>query len=141
MASFNQIFLLGNLTREPETKFLPSGMAVCSFGIAVNKKLGGDKPDRVLFIDCTVFDKQAQIAGEYLHKGSQVLINGELVLDQWEKDGVKHSRHKVTVNNFTMLGPGGKGGSHAPSKTEDEYPQTAPPARSNASPAGDDIPF
>lgn len=139
MASFNSLVLLGNLTREPEVKFLPSGMAVCEFGIAVNKKLGSGKPDRVLFIDCTVFDKQAQVAGEYLHQGSQVLLQGELVFDQWEKEGQKRSKHKMTVNNFTMLGsPGGKGGSHAPSKTDDEYSQAL--AKQSAPPV-DDIPF
>jgi single-strand DNA-binding protein len=138
VAYLNDCKFLGNLTREPEVKFLPSGMAVCEFGIACNKKLGGGKPDRVLFIDVTLFEKKAQVAGEYLHKGSQVLVSGELVLDQWEKNGEKRSKHKLTANDFQMLDKRAGGGDSSSQVRDDanDYAQ-APAAKTD----DDDVPF
>jgi single-strand DNA-binding protein len=123
MASFNSLILLGNLTREPAVKYLQTGKAVCEFGIAVNKKMGGDKPDRVLFIDVTLFDKRAEAAGEYLKKGSPVLVSGELQLDQWEQDGQKRSKHKMLAHDFQMM-PRGQGGQHE--SPRDEVSQVNP---------------
>lgn len=131
MASYNKCTFLGNVTRDPELKYLPSGVAVCDFGIAVNKKLGKDKPDRVLFLDVTIFERKAEVAAEYLRKGSQVLVEGELVLDQWtdKTTGDKRSRHKLNGFDFQMLGsPRGAGndaGGSQVTKTVDEYPQAA----------------
>lgn len=135
MASFNQWLGLGNLTREPEMKHLQSGLAVCEFGIAVNEKRK-DKPDEVLFIDVTCFNKTAEIAAEYLHKGSQILLNGKLKFEQWEADGQKRSKHRIICNDFQMLGaPKGERFSQA-GKTVDEY------AQAPAKPADDsEIPF
>ena len=146
MASYNKCTFLGNLTRDPELQHLQSGLAVCNFGIAVNKKLGKDKPDRVLFLDVAMFERKAEVAAEYLHKGSQVLIEGELILDQWtdKTSGEKRSKHKLTAFDFQMLGKRGDESSQD-GRTEDEYPQ-APAARNQRSaapapPPGDDIPF
>lgn len=144
MASVNKCMFLGNLTRDPELKHLQSGTAVCEFGIAVNKKLGGGKPDRVLFLDVTLFDKKAEVAAEYLRKGSQCFLEGELVLEQWEdkNGGGKRSKHKLTAFDFQMLGKRGDETSQD-GRTEDEYSQAAPSSRSRsaAPPPGDDIPF
>lgn len=123
-ASWNSVTLLGNLTREPEFKHTQGGMEICEFGMAVNEKRKG-KEDLVLFIDVAMFDKQAAVAGEYLQKGSQILLQGKLKLDQWsdKETGAKRSKISVVGNSFQMLGsPGGK----QPSKTEDEYPQAPP---------------
>lgn len=143
MASVNKCQFLGNLTRDPELKHLQSGTAVCEFGIAVNKKLGGGKPDRVLFLDVTLFDKKAEVAAEYLRKGSQVYLDGELVLDQWDDKatGQKRSKHKLTAFDFQMLGKRGDESSQD-GRTEDEYSQASPVKR-QAAPATDpsDIPF
>jgi single-strand DNA-binding protein len=145
MASFNQVTIAGNITRDPEVKYLQSGKAVCELGVAINqprKGQNGERIDNTIFVDVTLWERTAEIAGEYLKKGAPVLIGGELAMDQWEKDGKKFSKLKITGRVLQMLGsPGGnKGGQHSQAgATEDEYPQ-APPSRQAAPPA-DDIPF
>lgn len=134
MASFNQVVLLGNLTREPELKVTPGGLQVCSFGLAVNEKRDGK--EETLFLDVAMFARQAEIAAEYLTKGAPVLISGKLKLETWEKDGKKFSKLKVVGQAMQMLGaPKGERFSQA-GKTEDEYAQ-APAAKV----ADDDVPF
>src|SRR3954468_9534734 len=115
MASFNRVILLGNLTRDVEVKYLQSGMAVTEIGLAVNdrrKNQAGEWVDEVTFVDITLWGRTAEVAGEYLSKGSPVLIEGRLKLDQWEKDGQKHSKLKVTGEKMQMLGTkdGARGG-------------------------------
>lgn len=141
-ASFNQVTLLGNLTREPELKHTQGGMQICEFGMAVNEKRKG-KDDLVLFVDVAVFDKLAEVAGEYLNKGSQILLQGKLKLDQWEdkNGGGKRSKISVIGNSFQMLGAP-KGGQHSQAgPTEDEYSQA--PAKQPAATLTDEqeIPF
>ena len=136
MASFNQVTIAGNVTRNPEVKYLQSGKAVCELGIAINesrKGQDGGRIDETVFVDVTLWERTAEVAGEYLTKGSPVLIGGKLKLESWEKDGKKFSKLKVIGNVLQMLGQ--RGGSNSQvSKTVDEYPQTAPAA-------SDDIPF
>ncbi len=120
MASLNQLTMLGNLTRDPETKYLASGTCVAEFGIAVNERVkkGNDWVDEPCFIDVTLFGKQAEVAGEYLSKGASVLITGRLKYEQWEKEGVKRSKHKFVGDRMQMVG--GKRGEH--DQTRDESP-------------------
>ena len=93
MASYNRVILLGNLTRDPEIRYLASGMAVCDVGLAVNdrrKNASGEWVDETTFVDVTVWGRTAEVMGEYLSKGSPVLIEGRLKLDSWEgQDGQK----------------------------------------------------
>ena len=110
MASFNKVVLVGNLARDPEVRHTPSGTAVTDIGLAVNnrwfdKQANAWQEDPV-FIDVTLWARQAEIAGEYLSKGSQVLIEGRLQLDQWEdrESGQKRSKLKVVGENMRMLG-------------------------------------
>ena len=114
MASFNRVILVGNLTRDPELRYIPSGTAVSDIGIAVNDRVkkGDQWVDEVTFIDVTLWGRTAEIANEYLSKGSPVLIEGRLKLDRWEKDGQKHSKLKVTGDKLQMLGSkdGARGG-------------------------------
>lgn len=110
MPSFNKVILMGNLTRDVEVRYTPSGTAVAEIGLAVNDKrkdASGQWVDETTFVDVTLFGRQAEVAGEYLAKGSPVLIEGRLKLDQWEKDGQKRSKLKVVAENMRMLG--GKG--------------------------------
>jgi len=106
--SMNRVILLGNLTREPELKYTDKGVAVCEFGLAVNRKYktkaGEDKED-TLFIECAAWDKQAESCGGYLEKGSQVLIEGRLKFDQWDdkQTGQKRSRITVTAERVQFL--------------------------------------
>ena len=135
MASFNRVILMGNLTRDPELRYIQSGMAVSEIGLAVNdrrKTATGEWVDEPTFVDVTIWGRQAETASEYLTKGSPVLIEGRLKLDTWEKDGQKRSKLKVVCENMRLVGTrGGAGG--APS----ERPQGAarPAQRGGGGPA------
>lgn len=142
MASFNKVILMGNLTRDPEVRYTPGGTAVSEIGLAVNdrrKDAKGDWVDEVTFVDITLWGRQAEIAGEYLNKGSQILVEGRLKLDSWEKDGQKRSKLRVVGENMRMLGGkgGGKGGSGGgPGPDESEYggDDGPPPSTSSSRP-------
>jgi len=113
MASFNRVILVGNLTRDVELKYLQSGMAVTELGLAVNdrrKTPSGEWVDETTFVDITLWGRTAEVAGEYLGKGSSVLIEGRLKLDTWEKDGKKNSKLRVVGEKMQMLGGKGGGG-------------------------------
>jgi single-strand DNA-binding protein len=139
MAFANKVILLGNLTRDPESRGLPSGGTVVSTGIAVNRKWSGG--EEVLFMDLSVFGKLADIVAQYARKGMQVYLEGRLKLDQWnDREGNKRSKISAVVDTFQMLGsPPAKPGEH-------EYyqpPQQSPPAASSSGfqVPDDDIPF
>jgi single-strand DNA-binding protein len=102
MPSFNDLTLVGHITKDPVLSYLPSQTPLAEFGIAVNDKYK-DK-ETVMFIDCVCFGKQAETLNKYVKKGDPLLINGKLTLDQWQsQDGQKRSKHKVMVNRFTFL--------------------------------------
>lgn len=141
---YNKVILAGNLTRDIEIKYTQGGSAIGNTAIATSRKFKsatGEQKEEVLFIDLTFFGRTAEIANQYLRKGSKVLVDGRLKLDQWTaQDGSKRSRHSVTVENLQMLGSKdeaapmgdngyGQGGSSdydAPS--HDSYSQPAPSA-------------
>lgn len=107
MASFNRVILVGNLTRDVELKYLQSGTAVTEVGLAVNsrrKNQAGEWVEETVFVDVTLWGRTAEVASEFLGKGSSVLIEGRLKLDSWEKDGQKHSRLRVVGETMQMLG-------------------------------------
>ena len=104
---FNRIVLVGNLTKPIELRYTQSGAAIGSSGIAVTRKytLNGEKREETCFIDITFFGKQAEIANQYLSKGSKLLVEGRLKFDQWtDNNGQNRSKHTVAVENMTMLG-------------------------------------
>ena len=105
--------MLGNLTRDCELRYLPTGGAVCTTGIATNrkfKKQDGSQGEDVCFIVITFFGRTAEIANQYLKRGSQVLVEGRLKLDQWtDQNGVKHSKHSIQVESLQMIGDRGQG--------------------------------
>lgn len=107
MATFNHVSLVGNLTRDVETRFTGSGATVGSFGIAVNsrEKDGAGYKDRADFFEVTVFGKTAEACAEFLSKGSAVLVSGKLRLERWEKDGKKYSAVKVAAFDVQFLSP------------------------------------
>jgi single-strand DNA-binding protein len=159
MASFNRVILLGNTTRDPELRYLQSGMAVTDLGLAVNdrrKSANGEWVDETTFVDVTLWGRTAEIAGEYLTKGSPVLIEGRLKLDSWEtQDGQKRSKLKVVGERMQLLGGRGQGGGEGggrPAPAARRAPQNNP--YNQAAPAddmydapppdaagGDEIPF
>jgi len=150
MASFNRVILMGNLTQDVEVRFIPSGTAVTDLRLAVNdrRKRGDEWVEETTFVDVTLWARQAEVAGEYLSKGSPVLIEGRLQLDTWEtNDGQKRSKLKVVGERMQMLGSrGGRGGGDGgrPARqTGDEYSQPAPADDDYGPPqqGGGEIPF
>ena len=140
MANYNRIVLVGNLTRDPQLKYLPSQMPVVDFGLAVNHKWrskDGQDREEVLFVDCSCFGKGAEIINTYCQKGKQLLVEGRLKLDVWEdkQGGGKRSKHSVVVDNFQFLGSreGGAGGG-APQQAYDDTSGGVAPARAPARP-------
>jgi single-strand DNA-binding protein len=112
MASFNKVVLVGNLTRVPELRHIPSGLAVTDIGLAVNdrrKSATGEWIEEVTFVDITVWGRWAEIVCEHATKGSQLLVEGRLKQDSWESEGQKRSKLKVIAERTMLLGP--KGGS------------------------------
>ena len=104
---FNKIILVGHLTREIELRYTPSGAAIGSCGIAVTRKytLNGEKREETCFIDITFFGKSAEIANQYLTKGSKLLIEGVLKFEQWtDQNGQSRSKHSISVESMEMLG-------------------------------------
>ena len=128
MASYNRVILVGNLTRDIELRYLPSGMAVTDIGLAVNdrrKNQAGEWIEETTFVDVTLWGRTAEVASEYLGKGSSVLIEGRLKLDSWETDGQKRSKLKVVGEKMKMLG--GRGSRDAgPPKDQADF---GPPAQ------------
>ncbi len=106
MTSFNKVILLGNLTRDPEVRYTPNGVAVASFAIAVNRKYkqGDETKDEVSYIDIVVFGKQAESCGQYINKGDSVLIDGRLQQRRWEtEDGQKRSKVEVVAQSVNFM--------------------------------------
>jgi single-strand DNA-binding protein len=120
MASFNKVILLGNVTRDPELRYISSGTPVTEIGLAVNNRrkcTNGEWVDETTFVDVTFWSRDAEIAGEYVTKGSPIMIEGRLKLDTWEKDGKKNSKLRVVGERLVLLGSrqggpeGGRGGA------------------------------
>jgi single-strand DNA-binding protein len=156
MANFNKVILVGNLTRDPEMRFLPSQMAVVDFGLAINHRYrtaSGEDREEVCFIDCSAFGKTAETINQYCKKGKPILVEGRLKYETWEdkQGGGKRSKHKIVIDGFQFLGSrdgGASGGAPAAGSTEggDETGQPAPrpaarpaPARPSAAPAAPPI--
>lgn len=119
--NYNRVLLMGNLTRDPELKYLPSQTAIVEFGLAVNRKWkskDGTDGEETCFVDCTAFGKTAEVMNQYLAKGRPVFIEGRLKLDQWQdsKTGANRSKLRVVVENFQFVG-GRQDGQQA---TEDQ---------------------
>lgn len=110
MASFNRVVLMGNVTRDIELRYTPGGKAVTDLGLAVNEKVkrGDEWADVTTFVEVTLWGRTAEVASEYLQKGSPAHIEGRLRLETWEQEGQKRSRLKVVADSLQLL-PGGKG--------------------------------
>ena len=116
MVSMNKVMLMGNLTRPPEIKILPSGNSVCEFGLAINRKFttrDGDERDEVAYVELSCFGRGGEVIKQYCDKGSPLFVEGRLRYDSWQNDkGEKRNRLSVIVDNFQLLPDGrGKGGS------------------------------
>lgn len=161
MASFNKVILAGNLTRDPDLRMLPSGMAVAKIAIAINRRYTtkeGEQRDEVTYIEIDSFGKQAETIAKYCTKGSGILVEGRLKLDQWDDkaSGERRSRLGVVLETFTFIG--GRSGNAAPAEASNQaYDESSPPRRNpapavprsqaspspsqSAPPIDDDVPF
>jgi len=131
MANLNRVLLIGNLTRDPELRYTPKGTPVADIGVAVNrvsKSEDGTKHEEVTFVDVTFWSRQAEIAGQYLRKGSSVFIEGRLHLDTWEQNGQKRSRLRVIGENLQLLGKRLDAGSASTMPEESKIAPVATPS-------------
>ncbi|MGH8042329.1 MAG: single-stranded DNA-binding protein [Rudaea sp.] len=153
----NKVILVGNLGADPESRYTPSGTAICSIRMATSEswkdKQTGEQQERTEWHRVEFFGRLAEIAAEYLKKGQQVYIEGKLRTDEYEKDGVKRWSTKIIADEMQMLGgkegggEGGSGGGHSRERGPARGPQSAP-ARNAPAPAAtdenfgeDEIPF
>ncbi len=108
MAKLNKVFLMGNLTRDPELRYTPSGTAIASFGIAINRNWSGpdgEKKEEVCYVDINMFGRRAEVINEYFSKGNPIFIEGRLQFQQWEtKDGQKRNALRVVAEDFQFIG-------------------------------------
>jgi single-strand DNA-binding protein len=110
MASFNKVILMGNLTRDPQVKYTPKGIAVAEIGMAVNRrwfdKATNRRKEETTFVDVTIWGRTAEVAGQYLKKGASILIEGRLQLDSWDdkESGQKRNKLRVVCEEMQMLG-------------------------------------
>jgi single-strand DNA-binding protein len=166
MANYNKVILMGNLTRDPQLKYLPNNTAVCEFGMAVNRTWrdrDGNQRDEVCFVDLAAFGRQGEVINQYMSKGRAMLVEGRLKYDTWTgQDGQKRSKHSIVVDGFQFVGAregGGQGGGYgrepagygpgAPHDQNGPSPSGPPPDNVPSDltppdippPAGSDIPF
>jgi single-strand DNA-binding protein len=155
MASFNKVILIGNLTRDPELRYTPKGMAIAQIGLAVNRTWrneAGESKEEVTFLNVDAFGKQAELLAQYMKKGSPLFMEGRLKLDQWDDKttGQKRSQIKIVLEGFQFIGGGqNRAGSGEPNG-DDAPPARAPrpaavakPENTDEPPApdDDDVPF
>jgi single-strand DNA-binding protein len=158
MASFNKVILAGNLTRDPELRYTPKGMAVVKLGMAVNrtwKSESGENKEEVTFVDVDVWGRQAEVIAQYMRKGRPLLVEGRLKLDTWEDKNThqKQSKLKVVLESFSFIdskggdgggGASGGGMSGGPPRSASPAPKpaaAAPPENNEPPPEDDDVPF
>jgi single-strand DNA-binding protein len=169
MSNFNKVILMGNLTRDPQLRYLANQTAVADFGIACNRRWkgpNGEDKEEVTFVDVTAWGKQAEVINQYFQKGKPIFVEGRLKYDTWEdkQGGGKRSKLSVVIENFQFVGGkdgggggGGGGGDHSAGDNQTRPPrpqqQSRPPQRPAAAPAPeqpfgeeqqfkeDDIPF
>ena len=126
---FNKVILMGNLTRDPETRQTPSGQSVTNFSLAVSrswKGQDGNTQEQVSFFDCVAWGKTGEIIAQYIQKGRPILVSGRLDQRSWEQDGNKRSKVEVIVEDFNFVGGGaGDGGSSASSSSSSSAPAKA----------------
>jgi single-strand DNA-binding protein len=145
MANYNKVFLMGNLTRDPQLRYTPSQAAVCDFGLAINRKWkaqDGQMKEEVCFVDCTAWGRTGENISKYITKGRPLFVEGRLTYQTWDgKDGQKRSKLLVTVENFQFIDSKGGGGGGAkpaagPAPSQDAKRQESSGAGNQTPPQG-----
>jgi single-strand DNA-binding protein len=146
MANLNKVFLMGNLTRDPELRYTPSGAAVCQFGMAINRvyKTGsGEQKEEVCFVDVVMWGQRGVALSEYFTKGRPIFIEGRLQYESWESPQGRRNRLRVVAENWEFIGGrGGGGGDDRPPSERSQRPQRAPQQQrtESAPPAQEEAP-
>jgi len=145
MANLNKVFLIGNLTRDPELRYIPSGTAVATFTVASNRSYNsasGEKKEEVCFVRVVSWARQAELCGEYLFKGSPVFVEGRLQSRSWETpDGQKRSTIEVVAQNVQFLGkPRGAGGEAGRGGGRGAEPAGGQPSAVEEPPVAQEVP-
>jgi len=140
MASVNKVILVGNLGRDPEVRYMPSGSAICTVTLATSRqwkdKTSGERQEETEWHRVTFFDRMAEIAGEYLKKGRPVYVEGRLKTRKYtDKDGVEKYSTEIVATDMQLLGGRDGGGGGGDEMGSAPAPRSAPPARSAAAPA------
>jgi len=144
MASLNKVMLIGNLTRDPQLKYLPNQTAVCEFGLATSRKFkgaDGNQREDTTFIDCTIFGKTGETFNQYMSKGKPCYLEGRLKFDTWEdkQGGGKRSKLSVVVEEFQFLG--GREGGGSSEQPKQETKRASAGGMEGQQVADDDCPF
>jgi len=138
MASLNKVFLMGNLTRDPELRYAPSGTPVASFGLATNRLYtapNGEKKEEVCFVNVVVWRSQAENCSQYLNKGSLCLVEGRLIYRTWEQEKVKRSTLEVRADRVQFLGK-----RQEPSQTLEVEEEERVPSKGEGEPYAESLP-
>ena len=154
MASFNKVILLGNLTRDPETRVTANGNTICKLGMAVSRVYStreGERKEETTFVDIDAFGKQAEVITKYMRKGRPLMVEGRLKLDQWEtNEGQKRSKLGVVLENFQFVGgrddndndnAGGGDSSRSEGYEKSSPPKNSAPAAQSDDSLDEDVPF
>jgi single-strand DNA-binding protein len=154
MANFNKVYLMGNLTRDPEMRVTPKGTPICQFGLAISrswKDESGQTREETAFVDIEAWGKQGEIISKYCGKGRPLFVEGRLKFDQWEDktSGQKRSKLKVVLENFQFIGGRGDGAAGPAGEAAEPAAGEAPsapkgPAKAPAAPkdaVDEDVPF
>ncbi len=126
---FNQVTLMGNLTKDPELKTIPSGQSVCNFSLAINRawtSKDGQQQDAVDYFDCVAWAKGGEIIAQYAKKGSKILVSGRLQTRTWEdQNGAKRKSIDIIISDFNFLDSGSGGSSYSSDKEDNSGPVAA----------------
>jgi single-strand DNA-binding protein len=148
MANYNKVILIGNLTRDPELRYTPKGLAIAKLGLAVNRSWrseSGEQREETTFVDVEAFGRQAETLGQYMKKGRPILIEGRLRLDSWEdkQSGQKRNRLVVVLESFQFLDSGGtrSGDDQGAEPRGRPAPATPQPEPPEDNPHEDEVPF
>lgn len=144
MANLNRVFLMGNLTRDPELRYVPSGAPVATFGMAMNRRFvtqQGEKKDEVCFVRVVVFGKQAESVSQHLTKGRLVFVEGRLQYRSWEQEGQKRSTLDIVADRVQFLGGPRPAGETEGVPGEEPSKEEILDDRSGDVKSGEDAPF
>lgn len=133
MANLNKVFLIGNLTRDPELRYTPQGSAICDLGLAINRQYttnDGAKKEEVCFVDITAWGRQAETCNRFVKKGSQIFVEGRLKLDSWQdkETGKNRSKLNVVAERIQFLSGSGAGRQQDDAQDEQQPPPYQKPA-------------